>query len=242
MQIAGQPVASLTLPPFPPQNVARAYETFDSIADEYGELLGEIADHEELARVDLARASREAAEARVSGGKPPRDPAAVEAKHTAKAAELASRLTVLRIAVHTAGNDLADAVDAAREDWISAIEAERDKARQRLSKSLAGVRKAIEDLRPLGGAEEYLAEFDPVMAHAGRQPGFPGGRCTVDAAETARFLDSYTEPSKLIDLLEELVNPTPKFVGTTNGRPVYTSTLRGRLVRHFEDGELEVSA
>jgi hypothetical protein len=239
LQHESQPIAAFTLAPHAPKVVAEAYAVFDSIAEEYGGLLGEIADQAELAAVDSAKARSEAAAARIAGEKSARDPAKVEAEHAAKAAELASGLNVLKLAVDRSGNDLADACAAAREDWISELGVAREKATARLAKALATARQALEDLRPLVGAEQWVAEFNPVMARAGRQSPYGGGALTLDASLAAREFSSYTEPARLLDLLEELVSPTPKYVGTTDGRPVYVSTVRGRLVRHFEDGTPE---
>lgn len=239
MHHEGQPIASLPLPAHMPKPVARKYETFDSIADAYGTLLGEISDQAELARVDIPKARSEAAAARLSGEKMPRDPARVEADHAARAADLESELEIVRLAVGRAGDDLCDSIAECREEWISAVEAEKAKARARLAKALATARDALEELRPLAGAERYLAEFDVDQAYAGRQAGYSGGSLTLDASSAAREFSSFTEPAKLLDLLDELVSPTPTYVGTNNGRPVFTSIVRGRLVRHYEDGEPE---
>jgi hypothetical protein len=194
-----RPETAFAIAPFAPVAVVEAHSNFIRVADEFEAAIGTLADTRTAARVSIGEAHRAAAEARVSGTKPPKDgPAAVAAKYEDLIAQGQADVQVLESATDDAGNRLADAIAANRDEWLNVLEDVRGNARRKLAKALADTRQAIADLGDAEAAPAWLAGFSLQEAKSGDAFQYGGSNVTV-RVPLDMPIDSFTPPGMIID-------------------------------------------
>jgi hypothetical protein len=200
-----RPIASFNLPPHPPEPVAEAYATFDRVASEWADLLGQIDDAGEQAKQAKADA-RDAVTAAAFAGKANKTSiVAVEAEHRARVEELQEQADAVAVAVDQAGNELAQAIAANRAPWLDALAAAEQTAAERYAAAVLEAKAAVRDLAPARGAVGWLRDFDTGQAIVGRQQAFVGGRVDLDTTRVPR--ETRTPADRVLALLDQVTAP-----------------------------------
>jgi hypothetical protein len=128
------PKTNFTIPPLVPPAVAEAYADYDRVCDELGALQGELADARNAINVSAKDAIAQDAAAIVAGAKP--KAGAVRQEREAAIEELEQQIRTLEEAAHLAGDQLADAIGANRDDWFPTLS-------QAHAEAIEGYRAAI---------------------------------------------------------------------------------------------------
>jgi hypothetical protein len=155
------PVTNFTIPPLPPAAVADAYANYDRLCDKLAELQGELADAKDAIEAGSKQAIQDDVLAIVGGGKA--KSGVVSQERETAIAELEQRLLTLERAADLAGNDLADAVAANKDEWLAALDQRQTEAVAAYRAALAQTQDAARALGSARRASEWLATF-----HAGR--------------------------------------------------------------------------
>jgi hypothetical protein len=181
MKALGHPIEHFQVPPLAPEPVAAAAEKFNEISAElqaahvlYGQLSASIHD-------DVAAANKAAAEARVSGGKPPKLTAD---KVRQRLADVEAERAALLDAIDVAGDQLAALVDKHRAEYLANLEVGEKDAEQRFNKAIADASQAARDLQEARSAPNWLRDFSLSDCGFGSQTQYPGGRViTIDPGD-----------------------------------------------------------
>jgi hypothetical protein len=120
----------------------------------------------------------------------------------AKLAALRDRLTALAIALDEAGNELADAVGAARDEWMRSYDPEIVEATAKLRASIGAAREAIDLLGRAKAGRVWLGRFEPSLARIGKVQQFHGGSAPFRVKRPQTFSE---QPAlgDILDLAEE---------------------------------------
>ena len=192
-----QAITTFAIPPHAPPVVAEAKESFDAVAARWAGVKGELQDAKEAltaAKTADLQAIVDAAEE----GKDVKDAQANQRKVEALIADLEVRLKGLDMAVHEAGDRLAQAIADHREQWLPRLADAATDAATRFDQAMGEAHAALNELRPARGAVEWLTSFDAGLAQAGQQPQFTGGRLRVKSR--GGLLKGEFDPTELLDL------------------------------------------
>jgi hypothetical protein len=137
-------------------------------------------------RDEMAEAREKAAAEALAGKAATVNAAEVEAGVNAKIALTEGQLGALNAAVDEEGNLLAEAIDAARAEWLDQLGALEQDALDRARTALAELGSALGDLGPARGGPAWLQSFDVGAARAGAQRQFAGGSIRVDTTQVVR--------------------------------------------------------
>jgi hypothetical protein len=192
------PVASFPIPAHAPDEVAAAADKFDRIATAWAEAKGALDDARAGAKAAVINAADAAAQA-VVDGKKARDPDAVAAEVAAAVAVAERKVATLATATHLAGNELADAIAANKQEWLPLIERVEAAAAARYGAAVAEAREALKDLAPCRRAVEWLQGFNAGEAKIGAINPFTGGRIVVDG-NTVGPLRGELNPDELLQV------------------------------------------
>jgi hypothetical protein len=198
-----QAITAYAIPPHAPPEVAEAKDEFDAIAKRWAGVKGELQDAKEAltaAKTADLQAIVDAAEE----GKDVKDAQANQRKVEALIADLEVRLKGLDMAVHEAGDRLAQSIADHCKQWLPRLaDAEADAA-VRFDQAMAEARAALDELRPARGAVDWLNRFDPDLAYVGQVPQFTGGRLRVKSR--GGVLKGEFNPTELLDLAARVTN------------------------------------
>jgi hypothetical protein len=204
-----RPVASFAIPPCVPSAVAKAYETFNRVADEWAETSGAIDDAREAQKAAVAAAQRSVIDAAKTGKSPDADPVAVANEHEAVIVDLVARKAALSVAVDETGNELARVIGQNKDEWVEALETHREETAARYDRAIADARAALTDLTPLRRAVEWVEGFEYGLAIHGQVGQFAGGHIRVRDSEFVRGPSAEPQdPNKLLDILATATAPT----------------------------------
>ena len=167
------PIAAFPLPVAVPPSVKPFAENFERLGKAWGACKGEIQDAEHELVVAEAEEIRATAAA-LAGGKEPKPSTRIPDRE-AKLKALRDRFAALSVAVDVAGNELADAIAAARDEWIASFDPKIADATKCLREGLATAREALDVLGHAKAGRVWLGDFDPGQAHVGLQQRFHGG-------------------------------------------------------------------
>jgi hypothetical protein len=109
------------------------------------------------------------------------------------------------MAVHEAGDRLAQAIADHRKQWLPRVTDAATDAATRFDHAMTEAHAALDELRPARGAVEWLNRFDPDLAYVGQIPQFAGGRLRVKSR--GGVLKGEFDPTELLDLAAKVTNP-----------------------------------
>ena len=154
-----RPIAAYTIPQDErPDSVAAAFNEFERVGAENGELEGRIHDLEQAAKEAPARGDYKAAKK-------------IEADLEAARLELKTSDQ----GVDAAGNHVADDIGTEQDGWIPKLEARRAQAASEYAEAVALAQAKGEELARLNGQLAWLRNFDTGEARAGLIPQWHGG-------------------------------------------------------------------
>ncbi len=204
-------IRSLKIGPNPPAPVAEAHEAFTALGHRLTETEAKLAETRASSTVEVATAKREAAEARIAGVKPSRDPAKVEADFKKKVDDLEADLVVLSEQVDDAGNVLADLIIEHSDDWLAALDAAEAAAAETLQHALALAREALHDLGAARSAPAWLTAFVADYGTTrGRYWGFQSRPVTINVGRRVLAFDAVTPAEPFLDLAALALKPVDK--------------------------------
>lgn len=198
---------AFTIPPHAPVAVAKAYSTFERLADEYDQLKRQIADATEQGKRAFAEATNAAAKARVRGERIKIDPKAVRAEGEAKLAALEAEKGPLYLALDLAGDELADKIAECRDEWIDLTGPNIEDAEARYSRALAEAQAALAELGAARRTGEWVKSFSAAEARVGRAQQFVSGRIRIEIARHDLPQDSEVDPAVLLKLAARATEP-----------------------------------
>jgi hypothetical protein len=203
--MAKDPIAAYALPPHPPEAVTEAQTHFDRLGEKWAATKDELREAKAAVKAAKAEDVRAAAET-YAAGKTPREPTKREDAAREKVNRLEAELAALNLALDEAGNDLAEAVAANREEWAATLEAAADEAAERYAEAITEAQAALAELRPARGAAEWLRDFDLSQAVVGYQPQFHGGRIVVEGDDSDPMRGEH-RPEDLLRLAAKATDP-----------------------------------
>jgi hypothetical protein len=221
MRNTGQVVSQFTLPPNPPKAVLEADEVFRRLAGEYAEVQSQLAEANELKEHEVRQAHIAAANARIQNTAPPTKTAdKVAQSWDENIRGLQTEALVIANALDTAGNALADAIQASKDEWVGTFIAKDREACKKLAKASEVVDEARRVIGTTRSAAEWLHGFSVSDVRKGEQTQFNGG--------------GFVPGGRIIDLLK----PQPVLRHYRNQVPIYERYDVEQLasVYEYEDG------
>jgi len=228
-RIMGYVLEHFRIPPEAPKPVQDASDAFEKATAEFASAQAEMYSLTASHKDDIAVANRAAAEARVSGGKPPKEtPATVNARlDKAKAdAEIAEAT------LDVAGDLLVAAVQEHKNgEWRDALAEAQAEQEQRWRESLDELKACAARLGEIRSAGEWLDGFSALQVTMGNCTQYPGGRAVL--IPDSRYVLNTESVTTLFDLLREVSDPPLVHAGWRQGVPVFNDHKGNRV---FEDG------
>jgi hypothetical protein len=220
--VTRDPIARFPLPVNVPESVAPYQERFEILATQWARTKGEIDDAEQELKQAAADDIKRAAAAFGEGKEPdPSTNAEPEAK--AKLEGLRERLAALSIAVDDAGNALADAIGAAKDEWVASFAPAVEGGTERYRAALASALEALEELGRATAGRVWLEEFDVGLAHVGDVRQFHGGSAAFRVPRPQGFsANDELRADELLKLAATALDPpakTPALVSDRLDRP-----------------------
>jgi hypothetical protein len=163
-------VASFTIPPGAPPEVAEAQARFDQVAARWAERAGELTDAEAAVETAREKDRQAAVEAALAGKDLDGDLSKNESDALVKADALKRTLPALEQALDEAGNALAQAIAPVAERWAAGLEVERDEAAARYLAAVEEAQTALDELGKAESARVWLVDFDEGIARGRPDP------------------------------------------------------------------------
>jgi hypothetical protein len=202
------PVAAFPIPDGAPEPVRIAAERFADVSYRWAELKGDLSDAREQAATAHADAIRAAADA-IAEGRKPVDVGALKAKAAGRVDELRAQVEASGLVVHAAGDELAAAIDAHRDEWAAGLTEQLPTARERLAAALAETRDAVRTVAMLSGAVEWLDTFDVKAAYSASQRSYSGARARVAHRFPGTMIDEWDADQLLAAVAKLLEDREP---------------------------------
>jgi hypothetical protein len=207
------PITNLTIPPGAPAAVAEAYENYERVCDQLGALQGELYDAREAISTAAKEAIQQDAAAIVAGAKA--KAGVVRQDRETAIAKLEQQIRTIELAAHIAGDQLADAIGARKDEWAPLLQESEAEAVEGYSAALKQAQEAARTLGNARRAAEWLASFDAGHAKIGGASPFSGGTLRVKGTGTFRGEHMVVDVLKLCE----------QGVGQPEGKQLVTSRV-----------------
>jgi hypothetical protein len=207
------PMTNFTIPPLAPAAVAEAYANYDRVCDQLAELQGELSDARDAINVSAKDAIQQDAAAIVAGGKV-KSRVVSQDRETA-IAKLEQQIRTLELAAHIAGNELADAIAAAKDEWVPVLQHAKAEAAEGFRAAINVSQEAAKTLGDARRAAEWLADFDAARAKVGGASPFSGGTLRVKGTGALRGEHMVAD---VLRLCEQGAEPAEQKPAVTVGR------------------------
>jgi hypothetical protein len=177
-------MTNFTIPPLAPAAVAEAYANYDRVCDQLAALQGELVDARDSINAAAKDAIAQDAAAIVDGGKV--KGRVVRQDRETAIAKLEQQIRTLEEAAHLAGNQLADSVAAAKDEWVPVLQQAKAEAAEGFRAAIKVSQEAAKTLGDARRAAEWLADFDAARAKVAGASPFSGGTLRVKGTGALR--------------------------------------------------------